>query len=655
MSAPAQLDLLNPSSDDLRGHYIHQLKQTILAYSAPQIVVGEGLQNAIDVIVQCGHPNREITVDIDFTERTVRIRDSGSGFPNDPRLLFLGGTYKKEINKKIFGLVGVGIKVVLFSTDQFQIRSKMTDGSTFKYRIDDAYKFDQESRPELLIPAKFDADDKPLDGVGTELTYRFPKGAARDPIQEFVDDVIEKCLPKGIDDGFVKAITFAVERKEFDNRFSALLEAYFRRYTYVGDILNTLGQKDELKGAKVVIAYTCADPAATLPKAAPLFDGQTGGKVSIDPTYLLVRDVNARLPAHEKTGMSHLDLGHGGSNLSRHARAFNLKEYCSPEDYEKLLIGPKGVVPAEIVPSLKEYREKLFPRINGIILTIGRIPNFEEMLPGGSRRVLSCNGVVTTHEIDLTRGRNQSYIRCFDLLIDVAGVLNYGKSQLTDMHLLSRVRRFINDAYMATIQLGATNWVGRIVPPDEEDEKDIFVARQDLGLADYVLQKQPRDENDVIALFFEMAGKGLFKDYRVYGLSQSDQYDARAMIKRVGEKDMPPHPADDRQAMTVEFKIDASAVIKDFEREIKNAKDINLLIAWREGTSTSEQFLFADIKHSKHYPARVFPGVQRYLLDTRTDVHVQVLLLEPLIEMLKNPKPPEPPPPAAPEKKTKKK
>jgi hypothetical protein len=40
MSAAAQLNLLNPSSDDLRGHYIHQLKQTILGYPAPQIVVG---------------------------------------------------------------------------------------------------------------------------------------------------------------------------------------------------------------------------------------------------------------------------------------------------------------------------------------------------------------------------------------------------------------------------------------------------------------------------------------------------------------------------------------------------------------------------------------------------------------------------------------
>jgi hypothetical protein len=154
--------------------------------------------------------------------------------------------------------------------------------------------------------------------------------------------------------------------------------------------------------------------------------------------------------------------------------------------------------------------------------------------------------------------------------------------------------------------------------------------------------------HQVIALFFELAGHDHFKDYRVFGLSQSDQYDARAMIKRAGDKDMPANPQDDRQALTVEFKIDAASVIRDFERETKSAKDIHLLVAWREGTSTSEQFLFADIKHSKHYPGRVFPGVQRYLLDTRTDVHVQVLLLEPFVEALKNPKPAAAPPATAP-------
>src|SRR5262245_28022769 len=130
MAANAPLDLLNPSSEDLRGHYIHQIKHAINAYSATQIVVGEGLQNAIDIIVKSGPAKCAIDVDIDFTERTVRIQDTGAGFPNDPMLLFLGGTYKKEGNKKIFGLVGVGAKVVLFSTEHFQIRSRQANGAT---------------------------------------------------------------------------------------------------------------------------------------------------------------------------------------------------------------------------------------------------------------------------------------------------------------------------------------------------------------------------------------------------------------------------------------------------------------------------------------------------------------------------------------------
>ena len=114
-----------------------------------------------------------------------------------------------------------------------------------------------------------------------------------------------------------------------------------------------------------------------------------------------------------------------------------------------------------------------------------------------------------THEVDLTRGRNQEYVRCFDLVIDTDAQLNYGKSQLTDNHLVGRIRRFINDAYSATIQNGAGNWVGRI--DEEEEEYDYFLKREGLNIPELATKKVPRDENDVIALFFELIGRGYIR------------------------------------------------------------------------------------------------------------------------------------------------
>ena len=107
-------DLLNPS--DFSELYRHQLKQTISAYNPTQIVLGEALQNAIDAIVEADGTSHEITIDLDLDERTVKVIDTGIGFPNDPKLLFLGGGTKRDGNPRLFGFVGVGIKVVLFSS-----------------------------------------------------------------------------------------------------------------------------------------------------------------------------------------------------------------------------------------------------------------------------------------------------------------------------------------------------------------------------------------------------------------------------------------------------------------------------------------------------------------------------------------------------------
>ena len=108
-----EYNLLNPQN--LQDNYRHQLRETIDAYNPTQIVLGEVLQNAIDAIVEAndGVPH-QININLDLDQSAVTITDNGGGFPNDPELLFLGGGTKRCGNRKLFGLVGVGIKVVLF-------------------------------------------------------------------------------------------------------------------------------------------------------------------------------------------------------------------------------------------------------------------------------------------------------------------------------------------------------------------------------------------------------------------------------------------------------------------------------------------------------------------------------------------------------------
>jgi hypothetical protein len=329
-------------------------------------------------------------------------------------------------------------------------------------------------------------------------------------------------------------------------------------------------------------------------------------------------------------------LGRGGQNLTRTAHGFNHIRMTTPDEYKSLLVNENGDIRRDGRQFLEEFEQRLFPNINGISLTIGRIPDFERCLPGGSRRVISANGVVTIHDLNFDTGQNQQYVRCFDFVIDVNARLNYGKTQITDPHLVNRIRRFVNAAYGAVISKAARNFVGKISDTDDDDDDhDIFLERTDLGLEELVLRKQPTGEQDVIALFFELAGRGMFDEYRVYGLSSKDRYDSRAAIvteSRPRERAFAPER--DSDLRVVEFKHTAAEVIRDFDRDLKDPKAIHLLIAWHEGVSPSDHYHFEDIEHSGHYrrnPQRVFPGVERYIQDSRTGAEVQVLLLDRIV------------------------
>ena len=626
-------DLLKPTH--LYDNYRHQLRQTISAYSPTMTVLGEALQNAIDAIVETDDgASHKINVNLDFDQRSVRVSDTGVGFSNKPNLLFLGGGTKRSGDRRLFGFVGVGLKVVLFSSKKFSLRAKSNMGA-FKYEISDAYRFENDPPPDLHMPLQFPQDSSPLER-GTEVYYCFPRDVAHDPVRGFVQNMYDRCLLQGNNLGFAKTLKSAVERGFYENRFAGLMATYLRRYTYAGDVLNCLGGKNELSNTTISVQVKCSNPSEECGEnVGDLFDGQECFSFDVAPKYLLSSDSLNWVPSQERPGLYDESLGRGGMNLTKTWRGFNIQRYADREDYEKLVTGKNGEFPKVVKESIEEYREKLFPLINGIYLTIGRIPLFDEFLPGGSQRVISANGVVTTHEVDLTRGRNQEYVRCFDLVVDVDAQLNYGKAQLTDNHLVNRIRRFLNDVYATTIQTAASNFVGRVNPPSDEEQFDFFLNRDNLEIPSLASKKVPRDENDVIALFFELLGREYIRGYQSFGLSQKDPYDGRFVLTRSGEETDPAIPVDDRQLSAVEFKVLASSLIRDLEREAKDARELKLVIAWNEGSSNSDQYGFADIEHSRFHPDNVYQGVTRYLQNTRSGSQIQVLLLSKVVESLR--------------------
>lgn len=142
------LDLLAPLGAEalLRKNYIHQLRQTINAYLPAYVFVGEALQNALDAVREGGAGNHRISVHMDFDSRTVTVQDSGAGFPDRPSLLFLGGGEKA--GRGLAGMVGVGLKVVLFSSDRFTLQATNAEKS-LKVHIVDACRYGEETPPAI--------------------------------------------------------------------------------------------------------------------------------------------------------------------------------------------------------------------------------------------------------------------------------------------------------------------------------------------------------------------------------------------------------------------------------------------------------------------------------------------------------------------------
>jgi hypothetical protein len=617
------LDLLSPhgSLDALRSNYIHQLQQTISAYASSYIFIGEALQNALDAIRMKGGGTKKIDVLLDFDNRRVTVRDTGLGFPDQPELLFLGGGKKQTL--KLAGMVGVGLKVVLFSSSDFLIRAR-NDEKSLRVDIKDAYRFSAPQPPEIALPEE---DGLPVDpenyftaGTGTEIAYTFPVLSEQEEgvPERFLRDLQERCI-KDSRTNYQSTLENAVQRGGYPNKLAALIASDLRRFSYVGTTVDT----PALNGLKISVSVVGSEQS--FGRLAQYADAKHEFEFEILPSYLTVEDTLkwAKTP---KPVIRRDELGEGGTNLNRQDRAFNVLHFTQEDEFKSLLVNARGKITGDV----ERYERLLFDKLNSITLTIGRIPHFDEFLPGSSRRVISARGVITEHDIPVDSGRNQQYVRCFDIVVNVDANLNYGKTLLTDTHLVANVRRFVNDAFAATISNAAQNLVGRIKTGDATDAE--FWSRTSLGVQSLSQTKVPYDENDVIALFFELTGMGHFQEFSWYGLSSVDPYDARAIIiiGNDDEKERLRSSPSDTDLKVVEFKMRGASIARDFDREEKDPDRVDLVICYEIGTSPVDSFQIVDIDDStlSRTGKHIVQGVTHVLYDTQTSREVPLFPLQ---------------------------
>src|SRR5690606_20406700 len=117
------------------------------------------------------------------------------------------------------------------------------------------------------------------------------------------------------------------------------------------------------------------------------------------------------------------------------------------------------------------------------------------------------------------------------------------------------------------------------------------------------LVSEPQQEQDVVALFHQLLAIRLLKGYRIFATSQSETYDSLYSLdyRSAGDvqysREINPLGVSDRisdhsetELKVLEYKFDVDSLVEDFEREVKTAEHIELVVCWSVGSEYKDRF-----------------------------------------------------------------
>lgn len=145
------------------------------------------------------------------------------------------------------------------------------------------------------------------------------------------------------------------------------------------------------------------------------------------------------------------------------------------------------------------------------------------------------------------------------------------------------------------------------------------------GFDDIILQTQPKSEQDVIALYSELVGMGIFRHLQPVFYSGFDfydsyfEYDPSIVNESVRSKFPGVDDTDVRDNEGVaEFKISADMILTDIVNETKKWHDMKFLVCWEVGQdrkSGGNEITFSECGgavdrryHGVTHPARLQSG-----------------------------------------------
>ena len=200
------------------------------------------------------------------------------------------------------------------------------------------------------------------------------------------------------------------------------------------------------------------------------------------------------------------------------------------------------------------------------------------------------------------------------------------------------------------------NWI-RIQRRHEEDSPLTIDSREIFDPLDYLpTRSEPQVEQDVVALFNQMLSAGIIKGIHMLSSSQHEQYDG--LYRRILD---PPHsryeydplvnplgvtqnflPSKEKSLDTgievLEFKFTVDTLIEELSMQDKEAKALDLVIAWELGQKWIEKYSIISYLVDDNIRHREYHGITHRFEDAISGTFVfHAIILKDLISYLNDP------------------
>jgi len=161
---------------------------------------------------------------------------------------------------------------------------------------------------------------------------------------------------------------------------------------------------------------------------------------------------------------------------------------------------------------------------------------------------------------------------------------------------------------------------------------------------------EPRQEQDVIALFHELIGIGILRGFSFLGTSQSDRYDSVFFMNYLDNENVLFDAKANRLGVTrsynlpyvtepkiLEYKFEFDSLVADFEKEAKYAKHVDFVVCWSAGKQFRERFYLQSLLVGDEGSSRqIFGATHQVFSASQEQPAFELLVLEDLMAWLQD-------------------